>query len=330
MVSSAERDAQAWSDAVKFVKSIGNISPAFSSCIRTIRVHQEQDGKSPPQKLDKASEFLVERFLKSATVKAPFYFLAKTFRPKQLEQLPSNSTKDLVSLFSPRDITSILALIYLYKRARAAAPAEDWEKLSKLIHEQTDIGGYFGEAFPSIGFADGLLIGGIRHISTAMFLIKDKKGFGEHRRELKIKGLNFNIESEMNRWGCTHLHLLSMLLLSMGFGKAFTFSLHSAMSNLPDTKLSSDSLRLRLAARWIDSLHSGKEPAKITGEEDYLCSEDALNAMHDKTDDIRSKGSAFAWLSRGKKDAADLGDQADEAKTEDTSAVEELEGQPEQ
>jgi hypothetical protein len=285
--------------AVELVNKLGKINSTILVCIRSIKTNNAYD--SPRGGIDDSSRFELRRYLKASSIKIPFYFAAESRIQNQNKSLIA--TEDILNVFRAHELASILGLIYLYKRLRTRIPEqEDWQRVAKAIEQQIEIGGLLGQAIPTIGYADGILIGGIRHIALGLFALDDPKGYKDYRRDLKIKNCAFDLVEEKQRWSITHLDIACRLLIVMGFGQEFASNLYQAVSAKNDTTLTDEELRIRLAAFWIDSLSLGVSPAKIRGEEKHSASGDNLDKLFDECARVRKNGLDNYWISMGKKD----------------------------
>lgn len=298
--NSTQSDEETCRDrAVKLVDLLGKINSSILVCIRSIKTNNAYD--SPRGGLDDLSRFEVTRYLKASSVKIPFYFAAESRLMGADTQLIGPS--EILEVFRAHEVASILGLVYLYKRLRTRIPdLEEWNRIAKIAEEQIEIGALLGKSFPTIGYADGILIGGIRHLALGLFHLKDPKGYKDYRRDLKIKNRAFDLKEEKERWSTTHLDVACRLLVVMGFGQEFALNLFRAITTNDDSRLSEEQLRIRLAALWIESLSVGVAPPKIRGEEKHQASTDVVDKLFDDCTSIRRNGLIKYWISMGKKD----------------------------
>ena len=287
--------------AAELVDMLGKINSTILVCIRSIKTNNAYD--SPRGGLDDISRFELSRYLKASSVKIPFYFLAEP----RLSNLSSSSfgPDEVLNVFRAHELASILGLIYLYKRLRSRVPdQEDWRRIAKITEEQIEIGGLLGRTIPTIGYADGMLVGGIRHLALGFFCIEDPKGYKDYRRDLKIKNVAFDLKEEKERWSTTHLDVACRLLVVLGFGQVLASSLFRGVSAKDDRDLSDEELRLRLTAFWIESLALGVPPPTIRGEEKHQAQDDSLDKLFDDCTRVQKNGLLKYWISLGKKDVS--------------------------
>lgn len=281
---------------------LGSVNSTISLCIRSIKANNSYD--APRGGLDDISRFELSRYLKAPSVKIPFYFAAERRMSDEQRAHPRSGSTEIIEAFNAHEIASILALTYVFKRLRTRIEAdEDWQRVAKSVEEQIEIGARLGDSLPSIGYADGILVGGIRPLALGLFFLVDAKGYKDYRRDLKIKSKTYDLGEEEKRWGITHLDVACRLLLLLGFGQELASNFYNGLSKKEDSHLTDEQLRMRLLGLWIESLAVGSAPPKIRGEEKHQATNScALDELFDICSQVRVAGLDNYWISRGKKD----------------------------
>ncbi len=289
---------ESWQIARKYASLLGSIPSTFTTTIRTLKTDDDKHGGV----IGRGSIYLAERLLRGPSMMAPFYHCTLTFHSDKISNSAYLSTKDLIMLYAPADLATVIGLIYLCRRSRKLSPPDEWQHITGPMHELMEVGGFLGYAIPAIGASNGLAVGSMRHLAMTAFLKHDLKGFKEYRRFLKAKNQYFNPEFEMNRWGCTSIQIGSILLQSLGFGisVANSFTAGITPSMLSTDELDDDAYRFSIATLWIDSLlKDGNEP-KIVHRGDYYPLQSALHKLMYQTSEVRDKKSKYMWLEKGK------------------------------
>lgn len=293
---SKSEESEVWKSARRHKDLIGYI-PSFVSA--TIRGIQNKCWDAP---LDKGSRHSMGRLIKSQGVKAPIYFLAKTVRPEALENKEYISNKDLLEMFSPKELAAAMALIFLYRKLGSRCPKEEWGRFSRILQQHVDIGATVGTCIPRIGLTTGLIASSIRYFSMATYLIRDAKKFIDYRREITKAKVPYLYERELKDWNCSHMHIASLLIQSVGFGKDLANSYFSGVSGISEELLTDLGLDFRVASAWIDALHFGGELFEIGRETEYVVEGDKEEVLIQECNSIASDGSRYSWLSRTGKD----------------------------
>lgn len=297
--SSSGYSAESWDRANKYAKLIGEIPSSFSTTIRTIR---NNNAPSAGTQFDKASKFMALRLIKSPTLKAPVYFAACTIYPEKLT--PGTVLRDtqLLELFHPHELASILGMVYVYRRAKRVCSGALWENLVKELNSQADIGIRLGRCIPKIGPSVGVVLGTIRNLSLALFLSRDEKGFRAYRREVNAKEKFFDLGLEMKTWGCDDVQLSSKILQALGFGLPFAAGFSFGLTASSQAELESDPeyYRWHCASLWIEALrHTGQAP-QITHKGQYYPLKADLDRLCEEAQAINVNGSKFTWLEKEK------------------------------
>ncbi len=291
---------ESWENAKAYAAIMGAVPASFSATIRMLVIGHLKNEDSWK------ARFQVIRLLNGPTMKSIFYHAAKTFRSKELEQNPKMGVRELVQLFKPLDLAGLLAVIYLYRRShKIISKKESFAELSAQLCAEADIGGHLGDAIPSIGFGTGLLIGSIRYLALAPFINHDEDGYNRYLRHLKRQeGASLDLIYEASRWNCTSLQVASILLQSTGFGVEVAQGVVNGLDprltihDVPDK----DQYRVKITKVWIDSLKTTGEQPNLKMRGEFYPLKDALDLLQAQSSEIRSSGSKYSWLTRGKDD----------------------------
>lgn len=287
----------------KVVRSIGAIASTVTACIRSLTMNNAYD--APRGGLDEMSYFELSRYLKAPSLKIPFYFAAERRMSSAQKEAPAIGSREIIDIFNAHELASLLALTYLYKRVRTRIKdSEDWERIHKSVEEHLEISSLLGQALPSIGFGNAILVGTIRPLALALFFLIDPEGYKQHRDELKTNGVPFDLAGERNRWGITHLDVACRLLIQLGFGQTFSSDFYNGLASESDANLNDEQLRFRLMGLWIEALTMGSIPPKVRGEEKHQASGDVLDLLFDSCGQVRASGVTDCWIGKGKKNVS--------------------------
>lgn len=291
-----------WRRAADYLRTTIHFASSFTATIRVLQQNKIENltQQFPSNRMTEGSRFYVMRLLRAASVLAPFYYLTRTFKPQELENKTYVSLEELVSLYRVDEISSILALIYVFNTMRKVCDEEEWGRYSRVINETVELGGHLGSNIDEIGMADGLLLTGIRYLAPAIFLSRDAKIFKNYRRDTKIKKRAFDLQMEYDLFGCTHVEIAVQMIQSMGFGVEYASAFYKSIVTPPNKKLERHANFMRILLLWTEALYSGQKPPSIHGENEILVSEDMLDNLAIMSKSIQEKGSAYSWLSKGK------------------------------
>lgn len=290
---------QDWEAAKRFANNFAKLPSSFVVCIRHLLKSTRPDD---PFHLGDDCKFMLKRLLNSYSVKAPFYFAARTFFPDKVAEKANLSDLEILGFFRSDEIAVMLSSLLLYRVARRNCPKEDWDMLSPKFEEAVDLGMHLGYAIPQIGPLRGLLVGAMRNCGFAAILAGDKSGFVAYRRHLKSRRRICDFEYEEAKWGCNHVHVACLIMQALGFSSQLTYSFQLAMLEEATEKLDAEAKALKVARLWVDSLVlSGAPPDTKLGDE-YIIEDAALENFAGLIEDIKKNGSKYRWMSRSRKD----------------------------
>jgi len=287
--------AESWEEARAVAALIKAVPNSFSTCIRFLRADFEQ--KNP--ELSKGSKFYLLRLLKGPSVSAPLYFAALTYRPQQFEAHGAGIDA-ILKTFKPEEIASLLSLIYLYRAIRKGCDAEEWKFIDESVQLQADVCGLIGDAIPSLGLANAVLVGGLRPLSQALFLGIDKANFTKYRRAIKKAGIFADLSEEMRLWKCCFGQVASILAQPIGLGLQVSEFLSRGFLPEGHSVESTEATGVRVTDQWLISLlRTGKEP-QIAHRVEFFPHAKDVAVLLERVGVIRQQGTLHHWLSKGK------------------------------
>lgn len=294
---------KSWEVARLFADEFGGMPAAFQTCIRSLRQNHIQNKEHGGHSVDTPSLNLLLRLLQSKTLTACFYYALMTFYGEQVKDQDYLPLDKMIGPFGPGALASILALIYLNKYSKKLTK-EGWEALSRRIQESSEIGGLLGQSTPSLGFDSSLFVGPMRHIAFAAVLQDNPRLYIEYKKFLKKVAVPYNIEWELEHFGCTLGQIGSMLLQLCGFGIPYANAFFQATSAKFDTPISRDATDFRMVAVWSESILLGCPIPRVEGEDEYAMEEYQMRNLLSRAEEIRENGSKYSFLNRTKEDVS--------------------------
>ncbi len=107
--------------------------------------HHNNDGQ-----LGDKSIFQITRLQKAPSFLAHLYYATRSYFPERWEQGLISRPIDLAMCYDARTLGVIVALSYLYKRAKRICHPTEWPYVSQNIHRNADIAMHLGMTFPDI------------------------------------------------------------------------------------------------------------------------------------------------------------------------------------
>ena len=292
--------------AAELVRPIGFVTGPFAACLRHLH-NKPADGKAAlvnDKGLDASARWLVERFAGAASIRVCFYYLSLTYHAAAVSAKSELSIRDLVSLYSPRDLASVLSLAYLFRSIKTQCPGAEWEPLAKAVQEASDIGGAISQNVHGLELADGILVPAIRYLALGLFLHADSRRAAEYISQVVGSRKGFDCSLEMALWGCTHIQVAAVLLERLGYSRTYISDFKTALSATPEASVTYAVNRLRMIAIMANAMYLGLEQPPVTGEEDFEMSDQSLAALKGRVESVVQNGSPQGWLLKGKDDQA--------------------------
>jgi hypothetical protein len=288
-----------WRAAMELLEPFGKVAANFAETIRVLVNHYEHGSGEMPL----SGRNLVIRLLKNNTIKAAYYFVAKSYRPQIIASKNPLTVKDLFEGFSAIEHAAILSLCYLFRNLSKRSDKVEWEYVQAPLYEALSIGSSMGQCVPEVGLAFGMLSRGLRYLAFAPFLVGNRRGFKEYRRHLTASDLPFDLRREHKIWECTNIQVAAVLLSYMGFNRTVVIQFVAAAER--DLKVSPDELygvRFRIAEAILDAYFE-------TGEIPEHCPEwvgkklplsvDTRGSLLTSFRQVLSEDTRIEWLNKG-------------------------------
>jgi hypothetical protein len=293
-----------WDYAKAYAGLLGNPHRLFTNNIRYLREQAEKTGNVfLPSTASR--QYPLSTIIHSPSFKSVIYYAALALQKDKLKALPALTPATLLTVFTPEELAAVIAITYLYRRAKKNIDPRVWEGVAGEVHVQMEAGYQIGAHIPAIGQSRGLLIGSVRYIAMSLFAKKDARGYKLYKRHLNEKELLFDIADETKRWQCNHLQICSTLIQSIGFGLGAASGI---VANSYPTEGQSPEIIAKAQSwyatrRWIESiLEQERAPAELQGIEEFSIAPDTLALMQERIEGIYKMGSSFDWVDKTKDD----------------------------
>lgn len=291
-----------WETARLYYELVGEPHSLFSGSIRLLR--HPLPNNEPLGAIVYRHPF-AQLYL-SPSVKAVMYHAAAVLHAEELHALPHPTAQSLIELFEPEELAGVLAIAFLYKHFQKHTPEVVWSELVREMKYQLHVGALVGQRLPSIGVGCGMVTGVIRYLAMSVFSRLDPKGFKGLRRHLKTHDLLFDIAWEEQKWGCTHLHIASLVLQNLGYGigAAKGVVLGTGLEAHADPHATGrevdrdefESQRWHAARRWIEALLIDETtPAEFQNSRRFFPNAEAISHLQSTVDKLSAAGSNFDW-----------------------------------
>lgn len=288
-----------------------DVTPSFSlfyTCIRNIKNAESQGADTSTVAIKNGMQIVSI----SPTLKAAFYAAAQIYHKESLERCTDLNLKNLMKMFSPSEITAIIALIYLTKKIKKKCTTQDendeWARTINRMITNMEITALVGDTIEYIGIGNGLLIGGLRNLASFLFCLIDMKAYKQYRRDAANKKKIWDLKEEEKIFGCNHLQIASYLSQTLGFGLGTVQGLvlafedeEKAAEAANSPQLATQILCWRAAIRWSESLHvTGSMPESVSqseSDEMYLPPEQQ-DKLIEKVTQLRANENPDLWIFR--------------------------------
>lgn len=287
---------QEWRRAAELLKPLNRPPQYLSGMIRSFIRDVEKEQTRPSE--GSFSDF--RRVFKSGTVKAIYYYFTKSYRPEFFENPDELGAKEFFRAFSPIEHSAIIAYCYLYRMILKMSDREEWSFINEPFYDAIGVGGCVGSAIPKIGLGFGTLTRGVRYLALAPLLWNSKEKFKEYRRHLKNSDKAFDTEKELEGWGCSSLHIATLIIQMLGFNSSIGAGYFDAIGDSPASKLEPKfGTIFRATDKWIDHLMEGKElPPELT--EEFRLDGKKLEDLIQTVKRVVQSPDRIEWLSKGK------------------------------
>ncbi|MCB0317742.1 MAG: hypothetical protein KDD56_03230 [Bdellovibrionales bacterium] len=288
---------ESWERALSISGKIGTIPGLFSSTIRTLQLDQSKGGTLSP-----GGRHGIKTLFKGPSMKSAVYHAALTYRPEKLEQDTFQRASNLIKVFNPEELATIIAILFAYKKISRICQKYDlvWQERYKEMCRDIDLGALIGEALPKIGLSWGMLIPCINHMSLALMLDADQKALREYKLHLKNQNIFSDPEKEFELFGCTHGQVCSSLVQKLCVGTEISEAmLQGFQVGYREKQLSNlNELKVQVCKIWIDEFVSTCNIPDMPHRGEFYPKTDALNKLLPLAKEIAKNGSTHYWLSK--------------------------------
>jgi hypothetical protein len=284
---------ECWDEAKRLAGLIGLGPSAITSCIRFL-VRDESAGC-----ISNVSIACLETLMRSHSIRTCLYFATDTYRKEELANLPEFGHHQMIKLFTPGQIAAMIGLILLYRRIEKGCASTSFIPLGKICQKFALVGGAVGDAIPAIGLANGLLLGALRHLSVAMFLGIDEKGYLKHQRALKLDNRTFDIDTEVALWRTSHAQISSNMiqLLGLGVERAAEFSETYLNISRPLNECPAKLYKHRILLHWLETLYKTGQIPEMAHRGEFYPSQDASEKLFKNLEIINGQEEKASWIS---------------------------------
>lgn len=257
--------------------------------------HHNNDGQ-----LSDKSLFQITRLQKAPSFLAHLYYATRSYFPERWEQGLISKPIDLARCYDARTLSVIVALSYLYKRAKRICHPTEWSFISQNIHRNADIAMHLGMTFPDITPSSALFAGAAIYIAQVAFQAEDPQGFQRYRRGCKSTML-YNPEMEVGMWGCKSHQIVACLMATIGFRTDYSASFCRGFesTDLCETLSDQESARFRHIRAYLEAVYSGL-PLNLPNE----CESIEVEVLLKEAREIKGcyDSTSSHWLTRSKDD----------------------------
>jgi hypothetical protein len=292
---------ESWEYARRHAGMFGNVPSSFTSVIRGLMNEHSAGLASTTGQ----SKYFLVRLLKSPSLSAPFYFLCATHNPDVLLQNTHTPPDALAKAFTPFELAYLLGLVYLVRRAQTLCDKEEWKYVAEPLARNVNTAIQIGRSIPAIGTGTALIEASAPLLGLCAFMKHDVKGFREYRRNAKKRNNAWDCDEEVERWGCNHVQIASVLVQTLGFGITRANALVMALSSKADVG-SADEVSLardfRMAQLWRESVMSTLNGPTIPIHAKYYPTKAAQQNVITTMRDLLEQSCTECWLFKNKED----------------------------
>lgn len=255
--NSAHGAKDSWGVALDISKKLGYVPLAFPVAVRSL----VQDSKTKANETRPVTKYQIARIFRGPNFKSMLYHVTQLTAKDTIQDLKSLTVGDMMDMYRPLDLASLLSSYVIGRMVRKIAPPELMNEIRPHLARECQVGALIGVAIPNLGFAAGVLWGTLRHLSHALMASGDPKSYKNFRKSVAGLSPNDIAKKEVELWGCTSAQVASMMLTSLGFGKDTAQLLERAGTyQSPITSITEVDLKnFRLAVLWFDCFANGKQ-----------------------------------------------------------------------
>lgn len=308
-VRTPDPESESWEIAKRIAQKTGKVSSLFSSCIRAANKVESVVSDADEKEIRAFAAYTSNFLLKiSPSLRSVFYFVAKTHHPEAIRAIQKFNVTEMMGIFSPAELASVLGITFLYRKMRKACNQEEWKLLRKKILAHIDIGTSIGKRMQHIGVGNGILIGGLRFLAITAFANYNFKAYQEYKKKSRRPNCIFDMKIETEVFGCNHLQVASYLATELGYvAPRSTVSLTFGMDAFHvdpkalSPKLQEQVISWRGAMAYIESYHATGEAPDVSKEYLLTLTTDQRAMMEREIELILNQkdGPAEHWLEKG-------------------------------
>lgn len=301
-------DPSAWIKAKRLASLLGPVPSSVGNVVKSLWRDHLVCMDTGTVEVSSTSNSAVRLVDKSSVLKLPLYFAAESLHPERFAEVrEDDGSRALIRILHPGLFAALLSLLYMHRRFKKICPSEQWSELSKEYILNMELGYLIGRGCPKIGEAFGVLMGGIRYASLAIFLKHDPAGYDGYRN----RKMTFNIPFEHERWSCDHGQIAGSLLRALGFG---VDQMHSgnairATTNTEFGAVSPDFSSWTTVIRLMEALKNKEKLSEVNLTDiGFTLSDEEISSIVDSTNTLFEKGSSFTWMLKSYKSDDDRAD----------------------
>ncbi len=249
-----------WSQAIDFAQDIAPICMVLPSTIRALL----GDDRSNDGQLSAVTKYTLGRICCASNFKAMLYYCTQVVAPEYLSNNKAITVGQLIDLYTPADLSAIMAAFSLGRIIRKRIPAELFEIIRPHLAKEAYVGLMAGLAVPQLGLAPGVLLGTLPHIGHGLMSASDPGVYKRWRKSLKGASLDERTKKEREVWGCTSAQVAAMILIKLGFPtqSAQALALASEYTGPIGTIRDPETRNVRIALVWLECLLTGQKAPK--------------------------------------------------------------------
>jgi hypothetical protein len=307
---------ETWENARALAALYDPVPSFLSSVVRILRCDSEE---APSGELSRLAIYCLKHLLRIGSIRGFLHSATETFFQDQLDPELPISGRTLTKCFSSRDIAVLLAVLTLYRGRLRRLPVELQEELSKRIHLSAEIGGRVGQAIPSVGFAQGLLVGITRPIALSILREVDFLAWTQYRKTVSNLPYPYDERMEIEQFGCSHGQVAGMLLQNAGMGVQTAEYIAEALrdGDISDIAGTRSVMQLRVASVWTESLQKRGEIPQLVHRVEYYPVEEQLRQLLAFVAERRTNGSVNNMLDRNFLPKSEVGKEVEDTVEDD-------------
>lgn len=298
------KDLEYWRRAKNLLGPLIQTPSLFSTCLRKMgAARRSLKGRNMELLREAITSEAINLISKSPTLKSVMYLAAKNLAPERFNNISHLSIDQILNCLEPDQLESIICLVYWLRRVRGLTEKSQWDSLWRVAAIHIELSFLIGNSIPTIGGGKAILVGGIRFAGMAILLSRQSKLFERYWNRLNVDKIVFDIEEEEKRFGCSHLHIATLMLQKLGLGVDASFGIVLGLDKrlLEKLDLHEDAIPYAIIGNLTETLHitgslKRELPGKL-GEVDFL--PETIQRLRKRAKEIVDNESSFGWLIQG-------------------------------